>query len=359
MGFGNGIVYFMDNGDGDLYRYDASNDTSTSTNSNEVSSTAENTMTNSSNTDGAACGVGDPASSSGDLVVSDPYQGTCSGGQSDVRVDVTAYQATMYYDLQRRVNTGSGWSSWVTTLNGQSLSAGSTHIFGDGYIVDSGTQVQFRYREGTSNPSSGDYIEVSDSSDPNNVQPSRDHTGMTLSLTVSCDPSAVALTASQSLGACTAGSKTSTLSLYNNSGSTAYVTAEYKIDSGSWTAHTSAEEADNLTITNGETNTSLTASVNDGSSIQWRYKSSDTSGNWTGLSYVTSSDMNSSTVVCSNPVSFSISQALGTCSGGSNTSTLTITNNESSASHFYVEYKIDSGYIQCKFKLYSKWFILK
>ena len=87
----------------------------------------------------------------------------------------------------------------------------------------------------------------------------------------------------------------------------------------------------------------MTASVNDGSSIQWRYKSSDTSGNWTGLSYVTSCDMNSSTVVCSNPVSFSISQALGTCSGGSNTSTLTITNNESSASHFYVEYKIDSG----------------
>ena len=87
----------------------------------------------------------------------------------------------------------------------------------------------------------------------------------------------------------------------------------------------------------------MTASVPDGSSIQWRYKSSDTSGDWSGLSYVTDSDMNSSPVVCSNPVSFSISQALGTCSGGSNTSTLTITNNESSASHFYVEYKIDSG----------------
>ena len=83
----------------------------------------------------------------------------------------------------------------------------------------------------------------------------------------------------------------------------------------------------------------MTANVPNGSSIQWRYKSSDTSGDWSGLSYVTADDMNSSTVDCSNPVSFSISQALGTCSGGSNTSTLTITNNESSASHFYVEYK--------------------
>ena len=40
----------------------------------------------------------------------------------------------------------------------------------------------------------------------------------------------------------------------------------------------------------------MTASVPNGSSIQWRYKSSDTSGDWSGLSYVTDSDMNSSTV---------------------------------------------------------------
>ena len=106
----------------------------------------------------------------------------------------------MYYDLSRRVNTGSGWSSWVTTLNGQSLSAGSTHIFGDGYTQAHGTQVQFRYREGTSNPSSGDYVEISDSSDPNNVQSSRDHTGITLSLTINCPTTS--WTAASSLGSC-------------------------------------------------------------------------------------------------------------------------------------------------------------
>ena len=77
-----------------------------------------------------------------------------------------------------------------------------------------------------------------------------------------------------------------------------------------WTVHTDAQEADNLTITNGSTNTSLTASVPHGSSIQWRYKSSDTSGDWTGLSYVTDLDMNSSTVDCPQPEVSSISQSL-------------------------------------------------
>ena len=75
------------------------------------------------------------------------------------------------------------------------------------------------------------------------------------------------------------------ISIANLSGSTAYVTVEYSTNGGSsWTVHTDAQEADNLTITgDGSGNTSLTANVPDGSSIQWRYKSSDTSGDWSGL----------------------------------------------------------------------------
>ena len=99
----------------------------------------------------------------------------------------------------------------------------------------------------------------------------------------SSDPEAVTLTDGQSLGSCSAGSKTSTLSLANLSGSTAYVTAEYKIDSGSWVVHTDAEEADNLSIDGDGSSTTLTASVPDGSSIQWRYKSSNRSGDWSGF----------------------------------------------------------------------------
>ena len=64
---------------------------------------------------------------------------------------------------------------------------------------------------------------------------------------------------SQSLGSCSAGSATSTLSLQNNSGSTVYVTVEYSLNGGSsWTVHTDAEEADNLTISNGQTTVSYT-----------------------------------------------------------------------------------------------------
>ena len=164
----------------------------------------------------------------------------------------------------------------------------------------------------------------------------------------------MSLTDSQSLGSCSAGSATSTLSLQNNSGSTVYVTVEYSLNGGSsWTVHNDAEEADNLTISNGQTNTSLTVSVADGSAIQWRYKSSDTSGNWTGLSYITASDMNSSTVDCPNPVTVSGAQSLGSCSSGAKTSDLTVTNNSGSTAYLKVEYKIDNGSWETKSSNYT------
>ena len=67
-----------------------------------------------------------------------------------------------------------------------------------------------------------------------------------------------------------------------------------------------AEEADNLTI-KWCNEYFFDSKCDDGSSIQWRYKAL-IPGELDRLSYVTSSDMNSSTVDCSNPVSFSISQ---------------------------------------------------
>ncbi len=157
---------------------------------------------------------------------------------------------------------------------------------------------------------------------------------------------AVSLTPSQSLGTCSTGggTKTSTLSLANSSGSTAYVTVEYSTNGGtSWTVHTDAEEADNLSISDGATNTSLTATVSHGSSIQWRYKSSNTSDNWTGLSYVTDSDMNSSTVDCDPEAT--VSQSLGSCSAasGSKTSTLSIRNDDSATVYYLVEYSTNGG----------------
>ena len=112
-----------------------------------------------------------------------------------------------------------------------------------------------------------------------------------------------------------------------------YVTVEYSTNGGSsWTVHTDAQEADNLTVTNGSTNTSLTATVPHGSAITWRYKASDTSGDWTGISYSTLSA--SSTVDCDPDAT--VSQSLGSCSAanGSKTSTLSIRNDESDTVYY-------------------------
>ena len=273
MSLGNGDVYFLENSTGDLWLYNQDAGTLAETNDD---------FNSSSNTDGAGCGIG---LQGGDEFVPTvtAAQGSCSGSNKTVAVtlnnsgsDVAANYVVTY--------TIGGSTSNLTT--GTSVNGGASNTSLSVPAQANGTSVQLNwYAEsstyGLRTPSSG-----------------------TTSVTISVDASdcvsiaAVSLTDSQSLGSCSAGSATSTLSLQNSSGSTAYVTAEYKIDSGSWTVHNDAQEADNLTISNGQTNTSLTVNVADGSAIQWRYKSSNTSGNWTGLSYVTASDMNSSTVDC-------------------------------------------------------------
>ena len=129
MTMGDGVVYFLENDDGRLWKYDYSLDTSTGNNTNEFVLTSDS-FNSSSNTDGAGCGTAPIEPPAGDLVVSDPYQGSCSNGEADVRVDLTAYQTTMWYDLSRRVdlNDGNGFSSWVATIDGGSLNAGLSLI---------------------------------------------------------------------------------------------------------------------------------------------------------------------------------------------------------------------------------------
>ena len=66
MYFGDGITYFMNNNNGRLWKYDAGSDTSTSLNSGEWSST-NFYMESSSNTDGAACGLGSTTVAAGSV----------------------------------------------------------------------------------------------------------------------------------------------------------------------------------------------------------------------------------------------------------------------------------------------------
>ena len=91
-----GVVYFLENNTGDLWKYDLANDTTTGNDSNELVETSDD-FNSSSNTDGAGCGTHPVEPPAGDLVVSDPYQGSCSNGESDVRVDVTAYSLSLIH----------------------------------------------------------------------------------------------------------------------------------------------------------------------------------------------------------------------------------------------------------------------
>ena len=172
--------------------------------------------------------------------------GTCSGDSAAFQLQVTnTGNSDGYFDIEYKLTlNGTDVSNWNTLYDGNSITSGQTKTYTT-TALEHGYQLSWRVRSGLSNPSSGTYTSAG--------------TG----LTVSCITD-VTLTASQSLGGCSAASgyQTSTLSLSNSSGSTAYVTVEYSTDGGSsWTVHDDAEEADNLSITSGSSNTSLTVNV--------------------------------------------------------------------------------------------------
>ena len=318
MSLGNGDIYFLENSTGDLWLYDQSAGSLTETNDD---------FSSSSNTDGAGCGIGLSGSDEFVPTVS-AAQGSCSGSNKPVAVtlnnsgsDVAANYVVTY--------TISSSTSNLTT--GTSVNGGASNTSLSVPAQANGTSVQLNwYAESTT------YGLRTPASSTSSVTITVD--------TSSCGPGEPSLTVSQSLGACSTGggTQTSTLSIANSSGASAYVTVEYSTNGGSsWTVHTDAQEADNLTVTNGSTNTSLTATVPHGSAITWRYKASDTSGDWTGISYSTLSA--SSTVDCDPDAT--VTQSLGSCSAanGSKTSTLSIRNDESDTVYYLVEYSTNGG----------------
>ena len=150
--------------------------------------------------------------------------------------------------------------------------------------------------------------------------------------TVDCDPDSTVV--NPPAITCSGGSGTATINITNNESSTVYYKVEYQIDSGSFTTASA-----NLSIAGGASDTSVTASVANGSTITWRITDSFTSGNFTNMS--TETQTTSATVDCS--VDSTISTSFGSCSSGAKTSTISITNNESSTAYYLVEYQIDSG----------------
>ena len=210
-------------------------------------------------------------------------------------ISITNNESSTICKVEYKIDDG----SYQTASSNLSISAGATDTSVSQNISD-GTKITWRV---TDSFTSGDFTNMSAET-------------QTQSATVDC---AVATTFASSFSTCSNGAKTNTASITNDSSATAYYLVEYKIDSGSYQT-----AATNLSVGQGATNTSLTASVPHGSTITWRFKDSSTSGNFTGASY---EDQAATASVDCDPNS-TISSSFGTCSSGSATSTISITNNE-------------------------------
>ena len=165
-------------------------------------------------------------------------------------------------------------------------------------------------------------------------------TGTAISASSAVDCPVTDITASDSMGTCTNGSKVSTFTIENGSGAntTAYVHVQYKIDSGSWTTQTSHSDGGNIDLASGASAVQITQTVAHGETIQWRYEVSTTDNTYTGSYQLL---LAQSAVDCPF-TDVSVSKTLGTCSSGTGLSTFTMTNSSSATTSAYikVQYKI-------------------
>src|SRR6056300_187840 len=241
--------------------------------------------------------------------------GSCAAGSKTSTFTMSnssSANTTAYFRVQYSINGG----SFENAVTNQSVGINSSET--TSVSVPHGSTIQWQYEiSNSSNTFTGTYTQESTSS--------------------AVDCPTIDISTSQSLGSCSAGSSTSTLTLSNSNSanSTAYFYVEYSIDGGSnWN-----EKASNQSVVQNGTE-SLTQSVTHGTAITWRYKSSSTSGSFTG-DFTTLSE--SATVDC--PVlDTSVSSSLGSCGSGTALSTFII-NNSSSANttaYFQVEYKLSS-----------------
>ena len=156
--------------------------------------------------------------------------GSCSNGAATSTITLTATNGTVHFDVQYSTNGG---SNWTDLKDGEAVSPGSPETYATPAQAD-GTTVSWQFRWGTSNPSSGSFINTN-----------------ATSRTIDCDPNS---TVSQAI-TCSGDTATSTLSITNNESDTAYYKVEYQIDSDSFEVLKDA--SDDLAVSAGATDTSL------------------------------------------------------------------------------------------------------
>ena len=162
----------------------------------------------------------------------------------------------------------------------------------DGVVVPGGSTIYWRYRaSATSNTFSGSYVTTG----PNST-----------ALSIAADCPLLEPTASVVLGACSGSSKASTLTIDNSlSNISGFFKVEYSFGDDVW-----GEAATNDEIAAGASAT-FSASVENGSSITWRYKISDTSNTYTEDYIVTASSDEVSCYTTGNDFATTISTGCG------------------------------------------------
>jgi len=243
-----------------------------------------------------------------------PTLGGCSSGAATSSFAITnssSATTTAYVKVEYKIDSG----SWVTKAANQSVGIDSTETLTQ--TVPVGSTITWRYETSTTSATFTGTPTATGSA----------------SSAVSCN---ITTSASQALsGSCSGASKTSTLSISNSGSSqaTAYFLIEYSLDGGSnWT-----EKEASKSVTAGGADT-VTQSVNNDSTIIWRYKTSTISGSFSG-SYTTLSASDS--VSCTTPA---VSASHGTCSsGGAPINVLLDNTGQGSSNYFKVQYSTDNS----------------
>ena len=190
-------------------------------------------------------------------------------------------------------------------------------------MVPGGSTIYWRYRaSATSNTFSGSYVTTG----PNST-----------ALSIAADCPLLEPTASVVLGACSGSTKASTLTIDNSlSNISGFFKVEYSFGDDVW-----GEAATNDEIAAGASAT-FSASVENGSSITWRYQISDTSNTFTEDYIVTASSEEVSCYTTGNSFTLGIVTGCGYPDASANFAA-SVPSDVQEATFFVVLYSIDGG----------------
>jgi hypothetical protein len=274
------------------------------TGSNQYNVQLKGATFNSDNSDGASCGPNayDPFSPTFKTSL-----GECVNGYQQPSLLITNNkQITQYFDVDYRIAGG----AWTELLNGTQITPGGQFTTSSASTLHQGQTIEYRMRYDTSNPSSGSYYTVGD-----------------LLTGQDCGGYAAGSVAT-SVGSCSNGSSTPSVTLTSNGTVNGFFDVQYKIDSGAWITFIDGEEV----VAGSPETYSLPSSVTNGSTVYFQYLVSNS--NPSATSGFTSAD--SVSINCAVYSGTITATTNGTCVNDYKVYSVTITNTGNTSMYFAV-----------------------